>query len=109
MSNWYLYRKPDGHPDLCQHELTIDLFPGYRLISSSSAKPDISGKVFNAQDELVPVDRGYLHNRRSSYPPIGDQLDVLWKTLGPMLEDPRAQDMLAQIQAVKDRYPKPSN
>ena len=51
----------------------------------------------------------YAQQRSMAYPPIGDQLDVLWKALGSMLEDQRAEAMLAQIQAVKDRYPKPSN
>ena len=51
----------------------------------------------------------YAQQRAMAYPSIGDQLDVLWKTLGPMLEDPRAEAMLAQIQAVKAQYPKPSN
>ena len=109
MSNWYLYRKPDGHPDLSQHELPMDLFPGYRLISSSSEKPDVYGKVFNSRDELVPVDRGYVQSRRAAYPPIGDQLDALWKAIGPMLDDPDASAMLDRIRAVKDLYPKPSN
>ena len=34
------------------------------------------------------------------YPPIGDQLDALWKG------GAAAEEMLTQIQAVKARYPK---
>ncbi len=42
----------------------------------------------------------YARNRVSEYPPIGDQLDALFKAgVFPA-------DMAAKIQAVKDKYPK---
>ena len=40
------------------------------------------------------------YRRDRVYPPIGDQLDALWKG------GAAAEEMLAQIQAVKARYPK---
>ena len=43
----------------------------------------------------------YKTNRASEYPPIGDQLDALWKG------GDAAAAMLAQVQAVKAKYPKP--
>jgi hypothetical protein len=43
----------------------------------------------------------YRRDRAAEYPPIGDQLDALWKG-----GDAAAQ-MLAQVQAVKTKYPKP--
>lgn len=43
----------------------------------------------------------YQRDRAAEYPPIGDQLDALWKG-----GDAAAQ-MLAQVQAVKTKYPKP--
>ncbi len=42
----------------------------------------------------------YQRDRAVAYPPIGDQLDALWKG------GAAAAEMLVQIQAVKDRYPK---
>jgi len=42
----------------------------------------------------------YRAKRLAEYPPIGDQLDALFKA-GLM-----PKDMAAQIQAVKDKYPK---
>ena len=42
----------------------------------------------------------YKAKRLAEYPPIGNQLDALFKA-GVMPED-----MAAQIQAVKDKYPK---
>jgi hypothetical protein len=40
--------------------------------------------------------------RRVEYPSIGDQLDALWKG------GDAAAEMLAKIQAVKAKYPKPT-
>lgn len=52
----------------------------------------------------------YGELRKAAYPPIGDQLDVLWKVLGqdPSGLPPEAQALLAKVQAVKAQYPKPS-
>lgn len=44
----------------------------------------------------------YKQARANEYPPIGDQLDALWKG------GQAAQDMLAKIQAIKQQYPKPT-
>ena len=43
----------------------------------------------------------YQRQRASEYPSIGDQLDALWKG-GDV-----ATEMLAKVQAVKAKYPKP--
>jgi hypothetical protein len=43
----------------------------------------------------------YKLNRADEYPSIGDQLDALWK--GGVA----AEEMLALVQAVKTKYPKP--
>ena len=42
----------------------------------------------------------YQRNRAAEYPPIGDQLDALWKG------GAEAEAMLAKVQAVKQKYPK---
>jgi hypothetical protein len=42
----------------------------------------------------------YAEKRRQEYPPIGDQLDALWK--GGV----QAEAMKATIQAIKAKYPK---
>jgi hypothetical protein len=44
---------------------------------------------------------GYKRDRAAEYPPVGDQLDALWKG------GEAAAAMLAQVQAVKAKYPKP--
>lgn len=45
--------------------------------------------------------KDYMFDRRNAYPSIGDQLDALFKA--GIFPD----DMAAQIQVVKDKYPKP--
>lgn len=42
----------------------------------------------------------YKDKRVAEYPPIGDQLDALWKG------GDAAAEMLAKVQAVKTKYPK---
>ena len=42
----------------------------------------------------------YIAKRAAEYPPIGDQLDALWKG------GAEAEAMLAKVQAVKNKYPK---
>ena len=42
----------------------------------------------------------YIEKRVAEYPPIGDQLDALWKG------GDAAAEMLAKVQAVKTKYPK---
>lgn len=58
-------------------------------------------------DELARLIKQYNDNeyqrlRAPKYPPIGDQLDALWKG------GQAAADMLAQVQAVKAQFPKPA-
>jgi hypothetical protein len=42
----------------------------------------------------------YQRQRASEYPPIGDQLDAIWKG------GDAAAEMVAKVQAVKSKYPK---
>lgn len=50
-------------------------------------------------DGLVAT--AYIHKRKVAYPPIGDQLDALWKGGDALTQ------MQGQILAVKAAYPKP--
>ena len=52
-------------------------------------------------DMLLYRSKEYERQRVSEYPPIGDQLDALWKG------GDAAAEMLAKVQAVKEKYPKP--
>ena len=53
-----------------------------------------------AAAEALVAAEAYKQQRASEYPPIGDQLDALWKG------GDAAAEMLAKVQAVKSKYPK---
>ena len=72
----------------------------------------IRGDVaYDADDNIVEYDPAlvdaeiakteYQRQRAAEYPPIGDQLDALWKG------GDAAAEMLATVMAVKAKYPKP--
>lgn len=56
-----------------------------------------------AQAALYKIEHAktdYQRSRAAEYPPIGDQLDALWKG------GTAAAEMLVLVQAVKTKYPK---
>jgi hypothetical protein len=81
----------------------------YALYSNVVTVDDTDG-ARDAQGNKVEIDMGavnawvdpnaYKAKRASEYPPIGDQLDALWKG------GDAAAEMLARVQAVKAKYPK---
>jgi hypothetical protein len=82
----------------------------YTLYSTVVTIDDGTG-AFDAQGNKVTIDESlvnawvdpdtYKYNRVAEYPSIGDQLDALWKG------GEAAAEMLAKVQAVKTKYPKP--
>lgn len=77
----------DVHPDFTWVDCDSSVEAGDKFIDGVFTKP-----------EIVPVH--YAYARKGEYPPIGDQLDALWKG------GEAAAEMLARIQAVKNKYPK---
>ena len=81
----------------------------YALYSNVVTIDDTAG-VFDAQGNKVEIDldvinawvdpNAYKQKRVTEYPSIGDQLDALFHA--GVFPD----EMAAQIQAVKDKYPK---
>ena len=81
----------------------------YALYPTVVTIDDTAG-AFDAQGNKVEIDmvavnawinpNAYKSKRAAEYPPIGDQLDALWKG-GDV-----ATEMLAKVQAVKTKYPK---
>jgi len=76
--------------------------PSLNLIDAS-----LGGKMGDLWDGSVfttpppPLDTlTYQEKRAAAYPPIGDQLDALWKG------GTAAAEMLVLVQAVKTKYPK---
>jgi hypothetical protein len=82
----------------------------YALYPTVVTVNDTTG-AFDAQGNKVEIDMTavnawidpdtYKYNRVAEYPSIGDQLDALWKG------GDAAAEMLAKVQAVKTKYPKP--
>lgn len=62
------------------------------------SKEEVEAEVARLQAEYDAKE--YARQRAPEYPPIGDQLDALFKA-GAF-----PADMAAKIQAVKDKYPK---
>ena len=82
----------------------------YKLYPQVVTVDDTAG-AFDAQGNKVEINLAtvnawvdpdtYKYNRVKEYPAIGDQLDALWKG------GDAAAEMLAKVQAVKTKYPKP--
>lgn len=67
-------------------------------VQSKPTKQEVEDKV--AELIQARIDTQYQRDRRKEYPPIGDQLDALWKG------GDAAAEMLAKVQAIKNKYPK---
>ena len=75
--------------------------PNHQLTFDKDNLPVISEIPPLTAEEIAARDaEAVLNNRRMEYPPMGDQLDDLYKA-GAF-----SSDMTAKIKAVKDKYPK---
>jgi hypothetical protein len=74
---------------------------GLEWLDKEQTRPtdvEIAAEITRLQEEYDATE--YARKRAPEYPPIGDQLDALFKAgVFPA-------DMAAKIQAVKDKYPK---
>jgi len=80
---------------LDEHDDPAVWLPGCTLITDAEAD-ELRAKTA----EVVFNNLSYSDKRLSEYPPIGEQLDALWKG------GDHAAEMLAKIQAIKAKYPK---
>lgn len=86
------------------HKAIYKLYPTVVTIDDTEGAFDVNGN--KVEIDLATVNAWvnpdtYKYNRASEYPTIGDQLDALWKG------GDAAAEMLAKVQAVKTKYPKP--
>jgi hypothetical protein len=85
------------------HNAIYKLYPNVVTIDDTAGAFDKDGNKVTIDEALVNtwVDpNAYKTKRVAEYPPIGDQLDALFHAgVFPA-------DMAAQIQAIKDKYPK---
>lgn len=86
-----------------KHEAIYALYPNVVIIDDGAGAFDANGNAVAIDEAAVSawVDpNAYRTSRAAEYPAIGDQLDALFHAgVFPA-------DMAAQIQAVKDKYPK---
>lgn len=60
-----------------------------------------------AEQQRYELEESYKDKRRAEYPPIGDQLDAIYKAMDEGIL-PKAPEFYDPIKAVKDKYPKPT-
>ena len=85
------------------HKAVYALYPQVVSVDDGAGAFDAQGNKVEIDMEAVSawVDPDqYKYQRAPEYPPIGDQLDALWKG------GEEAAAMLAKVQAVKAKYPK---
>ena len=85
------------------HKAIYALYPNVVSVDDTAGATDANGNSVTVDMDAVNawVDPdAYKFSRASEYPAIGDQLDALYHA--GVFPD----DMAAQIQAVKDKYPK---
>ena len=85
------------------HNAIYALYPSVVTVDDGDGARDAQGNKVEIDMAAVNawVDpNAYKAKRQAEYPPIGDQLDALWKG------GDAAAEMLAKVQAVKTKYPK---
>jgi hypothetical protein len=85
------------------HKAIYTLYPQVVTIDDKAGAFDKDGN--KVEIDLTTVNawknpNAYKAQRANEYPPIGDQLDALWKG------GEAAAEMLSKVQAVKAKYPK---
>jgi hypothetical protein len=85
-----------------KHEAILKLNPNIVTIRGDVAydKDENIVEYDNDAVEALVASEAYKAKRAAEYPSIGDQLDALWKG------GDAAAEMLARVQAVKEKYPK---
>lgn len=85
-----------------KHEAIYATHPEVKIIRGDDAF-DAEGNSVQYSKATVQAHidaHAYIEKRAAEYPPIGDQLDALWKG------GDAAAEMLAKVQAIKTKYPK---
>lgn len=85
------------------HEAVLALYPQVVTVDDGAGAFDAQGNKVEIDLNLVNAwvnPNAYKFKRLKEYPSIGDQLDALWKG------GDAAAEMLAKVQAVKNKYPK---
>ena len=90
------YKAPDNSLHFLDDNSFVHLLPAGSVPISDAEAATIRA----ATQAAAQAARTYAEKRVGEYPPIGDQLDALWKG------GAAAEEMLVKVQAVKNKYPK---
>jgi Chaperone of endosialidase len=88
------------------HKAIYKIYPQVVTVDDGAGAFDKDGNKVEIDMALVDAwkdPEAYKYARAAEYPPIGDQLDALWKG------GAEAEAMLAKVQAVKQKFPKGSS
>jgi hypothetical protein len=85
-----------------QYNALYKLYPNViKTVGETAYDADGNEVAYDKDAVQAYVDaHAYIAKRAAEYPPIGDQLDALWKG------GAEAEAMLAKVQAVKQKFPK---
>ena len=103
---WYSWRKVDDDGNKIPNDQRMK-YEHIILNDATATLPseaDVNAKI----QELKDAEQSqYVEQRRNAYPPIGDQLDMLWHTIDKdILLQKRYFDFYQTIKKVKVKYPK---
>ena len=100
----HLHTADEVHPN--------DVYLTNGVIKIKPPRPDFASRFDMASETWVhdpATGSEQVRNQRiDHYPPIGDQLDMLWHAMKAG-QIPKAEPFYSKIEAVKARFPKPSN
>lgn len=86
------------------HPTVVIINAGTEAYDTQGNRVELNETAINAELARLQAEydaKEYQRKRVKEYPSIGDQLDALWKG------GDAAAEMLAKVQAVKTKYPKP--
>jgi hypothetical protein len=67
---------------------------------------DLEEKAFAQKQAYYEANLSYKDQRKSAYPPIGEQLDMLWHAMNEG-KIPRDNSFYESLKAIKEEFPKP--
>ena len=86
------------------HPTVVIINAGTEAYDAQGNRVELNETTINTEIARLQAEydaKEYQRKRAAEYPSIGDQLDALWKG------GDAAAEMLAKVQAVKTKYPKP--
>ena len=100
----YLDEEQSPSPDLSSYQTMVATWRHTVKVPPTEADMLVAWEAYEA--ELAATQ--YMRDRAEAYPPVGDQLDILWHSMD-IGEIAKSAEFYDAMKAVKDRYPKPED